>query len=458
MKQFVLAAILIASGAAARAQLPAGTQDTTVQPTTAQAATTNSPDDASLTAANDALSKADYPTAIKLLTALIASHPHDPHLQYDLGFAQEAESDSQPQAGSPNPRIAAAEAAYRASIAADPKFFEPHLALGLLLARNDKPAEARAELLAAIGLPEQNPALVAHAYRALAHLDLASRPADARDELLAALKLSPETSDDALLAAETAESLGDLPSAEAAYRRLLTARPNDPAATAALAHLLQSEHKAAEAEPLLEAALKAHPEDPSLTAQLADLYAASNDPADTAKALPLVATLHARHPEDQAIARLLARLYTQANQPAQAEPLYTALLQQSPGDATLLSDLGSTLLHLKRFPEAQKLLAQALAIPSSLPAADQPEALSDLAFAASENNDPATSLQALERRATLAPDTAATLFLKATAEDKLHQTQPAIASYKEFLAASNGKFPDQEWQASHRLITLEHKR
>lgn len=460
MKHLLFAAILLLPSAA-KAQLPAGTQDAT-QDTTAQpqadAAQPSAADQAQLDAVNDALTKGDYPTAVKLLTALTAAHPKDPHLQYDLGYAQESLSASSSTGGSDDAHIAAAEAAYRAAIADDPRYFEPRLALGLLLARTGKPAEAHDELLLATNLPTQNRAAIAHALRALAHLDLAAHPTDARDELLAALKLSPETPDDTLLAAEIAESLQDIPSAEAAYRRILAADPANADASAALAHLLLSEQKPDEAETILTSALKAHPGDPSLTAQLAGLYAASPDPAASAKALPLVAALHTQHPQDAAITRLLARLYNQAGQPAQAEPLYTALLQQSPDDPSLTSDLGSTLLHLKRYPEAQQLLTKALAAPSSLPATDQAAALSDLAFAASENNDPNATLQALDRRVALAPNTPATLFLRATALDKLHQTQPAIDSYKEFLTVANGRFPDQEWQASHRLIALEHKK
>ena len=55
---------------------------------------------------------------------------------------------------------------------ADPKYFEAHLSLGLLLARSGKHDEARAELLTATTLtPATNPVLRARAYRALARLD-----------------------------------------------------------------------------------------------------------------------------------------------------------------------------------------------------------------------------------------------------------------------------------------------
>ena len=40
--------------------------------------------------------------------------------------------------------------------------------------------------------------------------------------------------------------------------------------------------------------------------------------------------------------------------------------------------------------------------------------------------------------------------------DRLHQVKPASEAYREFLAASNGKNPDEEFEARHRLDALEH--
>jgi hypothetical protein len=50
------------------------------------------------------------------------------------------------------------------------------------------------------------------------------------------------------------------------------------------------------------------------------------------------------------------------------------------------------------------------------------------------------------------------LFLEATAHDKLHHIKQATDLYKQFLSVANGQFPDEEWEARHRLITLEHKK
>ncbi|HMF63336.1 MAG TPA: tetratricopeptide repeat protein [Edaphobacter sp.] len=419
-----------------QAQLPAGTTDATAHPQTA-------PQDPLRAEANAALDKQDYPTALKLLTTLAAKNPNDPRLLYDLASAQDALD-----------QVSPAETSYRAAIAADANFLEPHVALGLLLARNGKLSDARTELDKATTLTTGNQALKARAYRALARIDQTTRPADASNELLSALKISPETPDDILLTGELAEASQDLPAAEAAYRRILAADPQSSSATAALTHVLIRQNKPDQAEAVLTAALGKSPDDPTLNAQLASLYDAQNK---TAQAIPIVEKLHASHPQDANLTRLLARLYSRDNQFDKADPLYSALIAASPHDATLLDDRADALIHLRKFAEAESLLKRAVSNPNDFRSQeDLGIAASHLAFAASENNDPATALQALEIRAKVLPQSPSSLFLAATANDKLHQVKQAKDLYKQFLSVANGKFPDEEWQARHRLITLEH--
>src|SRR5580704_6602244 len=434
---------LILPSTAAQAQLPAGTTDASQHQQQKQ--------DPLLTQANEALDKHDYPTALKLLTTLTEKSPNDAHLLYDLAFTQEALAETPAQ-------TATAEATYRRAIAADPKFFDPHLALGLLLARNGKLTQAHAELLQATTLSPSsepdNPALKARAFRALARIDQTTNPATASDELLSALKLSPETPDDILLSGELAEASGDPTTAEAAYRRLLAADPQNHDATAALTHLLLHQQKPDQAETLLTATLAKDPDNPTLNAQLASLY---DKQGKTAQALPIVQKLHTAHPDDTALTRLLARLYALNQQYDEAAPLYAALVAGSPKDTTLLDDSADTLIHLKNYAEAEALLKRAVADPAAFPSKDDlGNAASHLAFAASANNDPVVTLQALTLRGTVLANSPSSLFLSATAHDKLHHIKQATDLYKQFLSVANGQFPDEEWEARHRLITLEH--
>ncbi len=436
-----VAALLLAANPS-QAQLPPGTTDATQLQTQKQ--------DPLPTQANEALDKHDYPTALKLLTTLTEKSPNDPHLLYDLASTQDALAETPAQ-------TATAEATYRRAITADPKYFDPHLALGLLLARSGKLTQAHAELLQATTLTTDSPALKARAFRALARIDQTANPAAASDELLQALKISPETPDDILLSGELAEASGDTTAAEAAYRRLLAADPQNHDATAALTHLLLHQQKPDQAETLLTAALAKDPDNPTLNAQLASLY---DKQGKTDQALPIVQKLHTAHPDDTALTRLLARLYARNQQYDQAAALYAALVAGSPKDSpdpTLLDDDADTLIHLKNYAEAEALLKRAIADPAAFPSKDDlGNAASHLAFAASANNDPLVTLQALALRATVLANSPSSLFLEATAHDKLHHTKQATDLYKQFLSVANGQFPDEEWEARHRLITLEH--
>lgn len=436
---FALPALLLVLAAPRlQAQLPAGTHD----------ATSIAPDanSAVRTQADEALQKGDYRAALRLLQILTdrgENDRQDPQLLYNMAYAQDALD-----------QISNAEASYRRAIAADPKMLEPRVGLGLLLARAGRTDDAHTELLAAAKLTEGDAGLRGRALRALARIDLKANPEGAREELLAALKLTPETPDDTLMAAELAESAKDPAAAEKEYRRVLVNSPNDPDATSALAGIV-AKNNPDEAISLLNGALTANPGNPALAAQLATVYA---NQGKYEQALPLVEPLHAAHPDDVNIDLLLAHLYAQSGAFAQAEPLFATVMDARPS-ARLRDDRASNLIKLRRYAEAEVLLKQAVGKPDAFPTQeDYGLAAAHLAFAASNNNDPQEVLRALALRATVLPQSPSSLFLAATAHDKLHEVKLAADLYKQFLAAAAGKFPDEEFEARHRLITLAHAR
>jgi tetratricopeptide (TPR) repeat protein len=444
MQKFFLSltvsALLLAASATAQ-NLPPGTREADA-PSPQEAINTQ------IRSAESALESGDYAAAITALKPLAAAQPKNAHILYDLGFAQEHTGDD-----------TAAAASYKAAIAADPTFAEPQLALGLIDARNGRVDAAHRELQAASNLSDADPVFRARALRSLAILDEHTDPDASRDELLEALKLTPETPADILLAARLAEHANAFPEAEAAYRRLLAIIPNNPDATAGLAHALAAQGKTADAEALLTSALKTSPADPRLLSQLAAVYGAEGK---SDQAIPMIEQLRSSDPSaasNPAITRLLAHLYTLTGDNAKAEPLFRSLVTQNPRDPTLLDDLASSLVQQQNFAEAQTLLTKAVAMRSSFPSdSDWGEAAGHLAFAASRNHDPHMTLQALAERATVLPSSPSSLFLEATAHDTLHQYKDAERAYRAFLALAGGKYPDQEFQARHRLIALEHER
>jgi predicted Zn-dependent protease len=390
--------------------------------------------------AEAAIVKSDWKTAETRLETWLAAHPVDARALFDAGYVADAQN-----------RLDAATGLYRRAVEANPQSFEAHVELGLLLARQGKPAEARPELAAATALDAglAGAAAKARAWRALAEIDRADDPAKASDDLLKALKLSPETATDTLLAASLAEQTGQNEAAEAAYRRLLAKDPKSAPANAGLAHLMIARKQYAEAESFLRAALAESPGDPALTAQLATVLAVQ----DKAEALPLLQKLHADHPKDAAITRMLAEVLAEAGDAVGSDRLYLALLAASPEDTALLVAHGQNLLRQLKYAEALAVFDKTTRLDEA-----NADAWSGLAFAASKSNQPSITLHALTMRSKYLPEVASTYFLWATAYDALHQKVAAATYYHHFLDAAAGKFPNQEWQARQRLLLLEKSR
>jgi Flp pilus assembly protein TadD len=426
---------LISASAAPAQDSPSPHNSPASTPNTSSAAQSFIP--SQVIAAESAIAGSDWKTAETKLDSYLAAHPTDARALFDAGYVADAQN-----------RLDDAAALYRRAIAANPKSFEAHLSLGLLLARQNKLDEARPELAAATTLDpgEAGPELKARAWRALARIDRARDPAAASNDLLEALKLSQETPEDTLLAAELAEQAGQNDAAETAYRRVLKKNPHSVPANAGLAHLLILRKQYPDAETLLRAALLSAPDDPTLNAQLATVLAAQ----DKAEALPLLQKLYEAHPADPAITRMLAEVLAVAGDYAGSDHLYLHLLAANPQDANLLVAHGQNLVRQAQLEEAVKVFNKATQIDPS-----DADGWSGLAFAASRTGHPDLAVHALTMRSRYQPENASTLFLWAISYDSLHQKQQAAAYYRRFLEAAAGKMPDQEWQARQRLQILE---
>jgi len=431
---FVLFSALLSGSTTAFAQ----GSSSSVPPANSAASTPASPPlSAAVASAESAIAASDWKTAEAKLDVYLAAHPTDARALFDAGYVADAQN-----------RLDDAAVLYRRAVAADPNSFEAHISLGLLLARQDKLAEARPELLAATTLDPgvADPSLKARAWRALARIDRDSDPSAASNDLLQALKLTPETPSDTLLAAELAEKTGQLEAAAAAYRRVLDKDPASAPASAGLAHLLIAGKRYPEAETLLRAAIAKNPEDPALTAQLATVLADQ----DKAEALPLLQKLHAAHPTDPAVTRMLAAVLADAGDFAGSDQLFLHLLTTSPEDPELLVSHAQNLVHEGELDQAYAVFGKVTQIdPANV------DGWSGLAFTASRLGHPDVTVHALAMRSRYLPENSSTLFLWATAYDSLHQKTQAAAYYHRFIDASGGRLPNQEWQARQRLQVLE---
>jgi predicted Zn-dependent protease len=417
-------------------------QEHSQAPESAQASDQQLP--AELADAESFIANSDWKTAFTKLDAYLLTHANDARALFDAGYVADHQNQLDHAAGF-----------YRRAIEANPNSFESHLALGLLLARQGKRDEAHAELLAATKLDpgEAGPPLKARAWRALARLDKPGPDGEgdaslASSELLEALKLTPETTDDTLLAADLAEASGQHDTAESAYRRVLAADPKSVPANSGLAHVLIERKQYPEAEKFIRAALQQDPDDPALVAQLATVLAAQNN----AEALPLLQKLHTSHPADPAITHMLAQVLAEAGDPIGSDKLCIALLANSPDDIDLLVAHGQNLIRQQQYSQALAAFNKAASLDSA-----SADAWSGIAFAASKLHQPSLVIHALTMRSKFLPDVPATYFLWATSYDTLNDKVAAITYYHHFLDSSGAKFPDQEWQARQRLLVLEKK-
>lgn len=428
----LLGAALLPAELPAQNQLPPGTQVPDAAP----------PAPPQREAAESKIEQKDFEGARPLLVQYLSQNPGDARALFDLGYVEDAANHQD-----------AAAADYRKAIAADPKQFEASMALGLLLAHQGKYEEARVQIQQATLLTPDppNPAAQAEAFRTLAKLDRTADPTAARDALVAALKLSQETPDDLLLTAQIAEANDDPDLAQTAYQRLLSGHPAPSpsvaaAATGGLAQLLIKQKKYADAEPLLKTAVERDPHDPALNAQLATALLAQGK---TDEALPVLETLRQLEPDNPAVDQMLADAYSEGGHPEKADPIYARLALAKPGNEEILAGQGQNLLREHLYNQAQQVFERAVKLKP-----DDGDAWSGLAFAASENKQYQVALDALSMRSKYLPETPVTYFLWATTCDNLHQSKQAQDYYRKFLTASNGKFPDQEWQARHRLVAL----
>jgi tetratricopeptide (TPR) repeat protein len=386
------------------------------------------------------IQKQDFAAAEPLLQQVVAADSGNYVAWFDLGFTENGLG-----------KTDASIAAYRKSVAAKPDVFESNLNLGIQLARTGQP-EAEQFLRSATGLtPTGNIAEgKARAWLSLAHVIEASQPDQAIEAYQHAAALQPTDAEPHLNAGLLLEKYGKFSEAENEYKQAMTLDATSSDAMVALANLYMRGRRYPEAEQFLRKVTKARPQDVAARVQLARVLAADNKNGDAVSEFESAIKLD---PTNAGVQRELADLCTKTGKYDQAEAVYRKLLEASPNDAGLHSDLGQSLLRQKKFPDAEREFLAAVKLKP-----DFGEGYGDLAFAASQNNEYGLTLKALETRAKFLPENPPTLFMRASAYDHLKDFKHAAENYRLFLSTANGKYPDQEWQAKHRLIAIEPKK
>ncbi len=390
--------------------------------------------------AETAMQKSDFAAAEALLQKAIAGKPNDYRAWFDLGYVYNSLQ-----------RPADSVAAYRKSVAAKPDVFESNLNLGLVLAKQGDNTEAAKYLKAATQLkPSARPQeSLARAWQALGRVEEPSDPQSATVAFAEAAKLAPGDPAPHLALAALLQKQGNLDGAAREYQTAGQLDPHSSEALSGLANVALAQKKYGDAETALRKYLAADPQNIGAQVQLARVLAVEGKNEEAAQALR--SALQA-DPSDPHAALELGTLDVKAGNNAQAEQEFRLAVQKMPQDPEAHFALGSVLMAEKKYPEAQQELIAAIRLKP-----DMGEAYGNLAMVAAANKNYPIALQALNDRAKYLPETPATYFLRATTYDSLKAVPQAVEYYQRFLATDDGKFPDQEWQARHRLIALDPK-
>lgn len=385
---------------------------------------------AGLQKAESAIQAQQYSVAEPLLLNEVKREPRDFRAWYDLGFIYQ--QTQRPQQ---------ALEAYKRSVAADATIARTFAALGALEHQLGMEQEATTHLRKATELEPKDFDL----WMQLAEVQSQSTLRDAIASYAQAATLSPKDPDPHLRAAQLLLAAQDDAAALREFKAAAELGADD--ALTPLAALYQKSGQGPLAISTLRAYLTSHTDDAQAHEALGRLLKSQGDIPGATAELKAATTLD---PKNIHALKALGGLQLEAKLLPEAEQSFRNALAVQPNDADAHYGLATALNSQHRFDAAEREFAVTVALDPDLV-----EAYGGWAVAASKNHHPDVALRALDARSKLAQESPATLFLRATSYDHLQQYDLAAETYHRFLAAANGGYPDQEWQARHRLIAIE---
>ena len=348
-----------------------------------------------LTQGDKALDAKQYERAIELYAQAASADPKDYAAQFQLGLAYSLLG-----------KDADAIPHYKAAIALKPDLAEAQLNLGLSLLRVKDPAAAETYLESALAA---RPSATAESAlgRSLARQGNLSA---AEPHFRKAAAMDPTRRDDLLELASLYEAAEQRDRAIAIYREF----PDRPQAQERLSVLLADAGRPTEAVAALEAAVTKSPTEENRLA-LAQAYVRANH---LAKAEPIVAMLVGLEPRDRETRLFYGKILRDERKLPQAATQFSILTESHPETPENWRELANVLIAMEEYPQA---------------------------------------LDALDHVRALGAENAGGVFYRAIALDHLKRRAEAIESYRRFLSMSQGKLPDQEFQARQRARTLENE-
>lgn len=375
-----------------------------------------------------ALEDGKYETAAAAFSQAVAADPKDYFSHFNLALAYTFLR-----------RDEEALAEYRKTLDLKPGLYEAQLNAGIVLLRRNLAEDALPLLEAAAA---QKPGeLQPRFHLARAHL-LTGSAARAAEGFRAALQLDPKSAE-ANLGLGRALAMDDkLEEAAPYFRRAGELDASYRDALLELAELYEKKKQPAGAI----AIYREFPGNAAAQARMGELLIESKQYGDA------VRRLEEAYGKDQTDANriALAEAYILNQENAKALPLLEQAVAARPSTFELRMAYGRALRDARQFPAAIEQFREAAKLKPG-----ERSAWSEMAAACYMAGDFQTSLAALDQALQLGDNTAGHWFLRAIILDKYRQQKPALDAYQQFLSMSQGKNPDQEFQARQRARIIQ---
>jgi tetratricopeptide (TPR) repeat protein len=148
--------------------------------------------------------------------------------------------------------------------------------------------------------------------------------------------------------------------------------------------------------------------------------------------------------------KALAAAYLQVQQVDKALPLLQKAVADEPANYDLRMGYARALRDRKLYPAAAAQFQQAAKLKPA-----ETKTWTELGGMLYMAGDHEGALAALAQARQLGDDSAGNWFLNAIILDGAHQLKPALAAYQKFLSLSQGKSPNQEFQARQRARIIQ---
>ncbi len=374
-----------------------------------------------------ALDAQQYPAAIEHFQKAIEADPKDYAAHFNLAFAYTMEK-----------RDVEAITHYKKVLELKAGLYAAELNLGIVEVREKQFADAVTHLRAAV---KEKP----KEFRALYYLGEAlfgiDQVAEAEDRYREAVGVDPRSAPAYVGLARAEARQNRLEEAAADYAKAAEA---DPAFRDALLELASQYEAAQQPRKAIEIYQK-FPDNPAARERLGELLVKVGD---NAAAIPNLEKAVQDSPTS-ANKLALAQAYLKTNETAKGTKLLGEVVAAEPTDYDLRMLYGRTLRDQRNFQAAGAEFLQAAKLKS-----DSAEAFSEVAVVAILLDAYPTALQALDRVRVLGGEKPGHIYFRAVVLDRMKQYKPALESYEQFLAKSDGKSPNEEFKARQRIKVI----